>query len=89
MAQLSFSANLSRRIDCPERQIAADSVAALFQQYALEHPAVRDYILDNQGAVRKHVMVVVDDHNLRDRTGLTDALKPHSKVYVYQALSGG
>ena len=89
MASLHFTQNLARHTDCPTAEIPAASVAELFQSYFRSWPAVRDYVLDNQGEVRHHVKVLVDGNNLRDRRKLTDNLRPNSEVYVFQALSGG
>lgn len=89
MASLHFTQNLTRHTHCPTATIAAATVAELFQRYFESWPAVRDYVLDNQGEVRQHVKVLVDGANLRDRRKLTDNLKPDSDVYVFQALSGG
>lgn len=89
MAHLYFTSNLARRIPCPEADIAADSVAQLFEQYFIQWPEVRGYVLDDQGGVRRHVMVLIDGLNLRDRHRLSDMLAPDSEVYVFQALSGG
>jgi sulfur-carrier protein len=89
VARLHFTQNLARHTDCPTAAIAAATVASLFEAYFETWPAVRDYVLDNQGEVRHHVKVLVDGRNLRDRRKLTDHLHPHSEVYVFQALSGG
>lgn len=89
MAYLAFTPNLARQIACPDAEIPAATVAELLNAYFEQRPAVRGYVLDDQGAVRKHVMVLVDGLNLRDRRHLGDALTPQSEVYVFQALSGG
>lgn len=89
MASLHFTQNLTRHTDCPSAQLAATTVAELFERYFESWPAVRDYVLDNQGEVRHHVKVLVDGRNLRDRSKLMDHLNPDSEVYVFQALSGG
>lgn len=89
MAQLAFTPNLSRQVPCPDADILAPTVAQLLDQYFSRHPAVRGYVLDDQGAVRKHIMVLVDGLNLRDRVRLSDTLTPASEVFVFQALSGG
>jgi len=89
MALLSFTPNLRRRIKCPDRHIAAGSVAELLESYFLEWPDVRGYVLDDQSAVRKHIMILVDGLNLRDRRTLSDPLHSDSEVFVFQALSGG
>ena len=89
MASLHFTQNLARHTECPTAAIPADTVAELLKRYFESWPAVRDYVLDNQGEVRHHVKVLVDGRNLRDRRKLTDHLQPNSEVYVFQALSGG
>ena len=89
MAHLSFTPNLARRTRCPDADIAAATIGQLFDQYFLQWPDVRQYILDDQGAVRKHIMVLADGLNIRDRQQLSDALNSESEVFVFQALSGG
>ena len=89
MAQIHFTQNLTRHVDCPSQEFEASTVAELLQRYFDERPDVRGFILDDQGQVRKHVKVIVDGRNLRDRSKLSDALNADSEVYVFQALSGG
>jgi len=89
MVSLYFTPNLARHTDCPPAELAATTVAELFERYFATWPAVRGYVLDDQGAVRHHVKVLVDGRNLRDRLKLTDNIDKNSEVYVFQALSGG
>ena len=49
----------------------------------------RSYVLDDQGELRFHMVIFVNGEQVRDRTGLTDAVPPGGEVYVMQALSGG
>ena len=89
MANIYFTQNLARHTQCPAARLEAGTVAELLESYFATWPAVRDYVLDNQGEVRHHVKVLVDGRNVRDRKKLTDNLNPDSEVYVFQALSGG
>ena len=89
MPQIYFTPNLSRHTECPQTQIAAGTVAELLERYFEHWPDVRGYVLDDQGHVRKHIKVLIDGRNLLDRSGLSDRLGDDSKVYVFQALSGG
>jgi len=89
VAYLYFTPNLARQVECPSGDLEAGTVRELFETYFSQWPAVRGYVLDDQGAVRKHVKIVVDDSQLVDRRALSDAVKPDSKVYVFQLLSGG
>jgi len=50
---------------------------------------VREYVLDEQGHVRKHVAIYVDGRRIADRERLSDAVGSGSEIYVLQALSGG
>ena len=62
-----------------------DALGALFAS----RPALRGYILDDQGALRRHVAIYVNGQPARDRVGLSDPLGPRDEIYVFQALSGG
>ncbi len=46
-------------------------------------------MLDDQGALRRHVAIYVNGRQVRDRTGLSDPLGPDDAIYVLQALTGG
>ena len=47
------------------------------------------YVLDDQGALRKHMTILVDGQRIRDLEHLSDAVGPSSEIWVMQALSGG
>ena len=89
MAKLHFTQNLTRHTDCPSATLAANTVGELLERYFETWPAVRGYVLDDQGEVRHHVKVLVDGRNIFDRRKLSDPLKKDSEVYIFQALSGG
>jgi sulfur-carrier protein len=89
VAALHFTPNLARHTACPSAEIMAATVAELLERYFAQWPAVRGYVLDDQGEVRHHVKILVDGRNLRDRRKLSDDLNDKSEVYVFQALSGG
>jgi hypothetical protein len=46
-------------------------------------------VLDDNGAVRKHMVIFVDGVQIADRAHLSDQVAPAGQVYVMQALSGG
>ena len=53
------------------------------------NPRLRGYIVDERGALRKHMTVFVDGNQILDRAKLSDTVRPDSEIYVMQALSGG
>lgn len=89
MPQISFTSHLSRHLSCETMVVEGDSLREAFEKVFLEQPKLRDYLLDDQRAVRKHVMIFVDSTPIADRVHLSDELKPESKIYIMQALSGG
>ncbi len=61
----------------------------VLESYFSKHAKVKSYVLDDQGALRKHVVVFVGEAQASDPRNLTDPVAPDQEVYVMQALSGG
>ncbi len=89
MPLVVFTSNLQRHVNCPETQVAAGTVRTALAQVFAAQPQARGYVLDEQGHLRKHVVVFVDGQRVRDREQLSDAVRDSSEVYVMQALTGG
>jgi sulfur-carrier protein len=89
MPRVVFTSNLQRHVTCPERDVSGATVAQALEAVFAEAPQVREYVLDEQGHVRKHVAIYVDGQRIADRERLTDAVAAGSEIYVLQALSGG
>jgi len=89
MARVVFTANLQRHVACPECTVAGATLRAALQEVFAGQPQLRDYLLDEQGHLRKHVFIFVDGRRVRDRERLAEPLEESSEVYVMQALTGG
>jgi molybdopterin synthase sulfur carrier subunit len=89
MPRVVFTSNLQRHVACPESEVAGDTVAQALAAVFAQAPQVRDYVLDEQGHVRKHVHIYVDGQRIGDRVRLSDAVTAQSEICVLQALSGG
>lgn len=89
MATVLFTGNLQRHVATPPADVEAGTVGEALARYFDDHPGTRGYVLDDQGKVRKHMLVLVDGRPIRDRVRLSDAIRPDSEVFVFQALSGG
>lgn len=89
MATVSFTPNLERHVECPTQAVEGDSVGAVLGAVFAANPRLRGYVLDDQGALRRHMMVFVDGQQIADRERLSDPVRPTSEIYVMQALSGG
>lgn len=89
MARVAFTQNLRRHVDCPDAEAPGATVRAVLDAVFAANPRLRGYVLDDQGALRKHMSIFVDGKQVDDRAGLTDPVRPESELYVMQALSGG
>ncbi len=65
------------------------SVREALEEAFAGNKRARGYILDDQSALRKHMLIFVDGVRISDRASLSDAVKPDSQIYVMQSLSGG
>lgn len=52
-------------------------------------PGFTDYIIDERGALRRHVKLCINTTIVVDRKALSDKLKEEDTLFVFQALSGG
>ncbi len=84
-----FAKAFRRHVECPVERVDGSTVRAVLDAYFERHPAARSYVLDDAGAVRKHVAVFVGDDLVSDRASLCDAVADDGRVHVFQALSGG
>lgn len=89
MATLSFTANLRRHVEAPAARVGGATVQQALERYFQANPQVRSYVLDDQGALRKHVAIFLNQELIRDRAGLSDPVGENDEIYVVQALSGG
>jgi molybdopterin synthase sulfur carrier subunit len=87
--RVTFTANLRRLVDCPPADVPGATVGEALEAVFARAPQLRSYIVDDQGALRRHVVVFVGGELVRDRVRLTDAVTPGAEIAVMQALSGG
>ncbi len=89
MPHLEFAPALQRHATAPPVSASVESLRSLLAAAFVQQPALRDYVLDDQGCVRKHVAVFINGRLLHDRKGLDVPLAAGDRIYVAQALSGG
>lgn len=89
MAQVRFTSWLRSLV--PDEAIEAEGATvgdALAYVFATR-PQVRGYVLDDRGALRKHVCVFADGARLPREAAMAHPIRHDSTLYVMQALSGG
>ena len=90
MARVKFTPNLVRFFpDLRECEVEATTIAEAIRAVDQRWRGLGDYIVDEQGALRKHVNIFVGDALIRDKQTLSDEVSADTEIYIMQALSGG
>ena len=89
MPIVEFAPALTRHVPCPPQRVDAGTLRGALDGALHAAPALRGYVLDEQGSVRKHVAVFINATMIASRSELDVALQPDDKVMVIQALTGG
>lgn len=89
MPTVTFAPALTRHVACPPQDVQAATVRAALEAAFAAAPALKGYVLDEQGGVRKHVALFVNGDLLQREAALDRGLERGDRVMVIQALTGG
>jgi len=89
MPAVSFTRTLARFLLAPFATVEGATVGDALDAVFASRSTLRGYVLDDQGALRRHVAVYVNGLPVNDRVRLTDPVGPRDEIYVFQALTGG
>lgn len=90
MPRVKFTSHLERffpglKPTAVEGKTVAEVIATLDKRF----PGLADYLIDERGALRKHVNIFIGDTLIDDRDHLQDPVSDDKQVFIFQALSGG
>ena len=89
MPQVVFTQHIQRHVPCPPSTVAGDTVREILDTVFIQTPQAKSYILDDQGILRKHIVIFVKGRPIKDRNDLSDPVAHDEEIYIMQALSGG
>lgn len=90
MPEVTFTRHLRLHFpDLEGMEVAAGTVAEIVAQLEGRYPGIAAYLVDDHGALRKHVNIFINDDLVEDRARLSDRVSGSDRVFVMQALSGG
>lgn len=69
--------------------VAGETVAEVVRNVDALAPGFAFYVAEEDGALRTHVNIFVNNEMVVDRNRLGDRVKDSDTVFVMQALSGG
>lgn len=88
--EIFLARGLREHVDAPESAVVEGAtVAEALSALAGELPQIRKFVLDDQGRLRRHVNVFVNEAMVRDRKRLSDGLADGDRVHILAAVSGG
>ena len=70
VATVQFTESIQRHVQCPAREIAGATLREVLEGYFADNERARGYVLDDQGALRKHMAIFIDGRQVRDRIAL-------------------
>lgn len=90
MATVKFTPHLKRFFpDLEEINVEAKTVADVVKATDARWEGIADYVVNEHGALRKHVNIFVDGELIYDKETLSDKVTSESRIFIMQALSGG
>ena len=90
MPTVKFTSNLKRFYpDLKPLPVTGKTVAEALEEVEQQHSGLKDYIVDENGKLRKHVNIFIGNDMIKDRDALGDVLAEADEMYIMQALSGG
>ncbi len=90
MAKIKFTAALKRFFpDLEELNVSGTTVGEVIKKAESKYPGICNYLLDERGAVRRHMNIFVKGELIEDRKTLKDRLGKDDEILIFQALSGG
>ena len=89
MPTVSFAPQLQRHVPCPTQRVDAATLGDALRAAFAAAPALERYVLDEQGHVRKHVAVFLNNEMIASRSNMALPIAVEDNIMVIQALSGG
>ncbi len=72
-----------------DTEVSDQDLPNLLRSIDGHYPGIRNYIVNERGALRKHVLIFIDGEQINDREKLSDQFTAASEIYIMQSLSGG
>lgn len=85
MATINFRSPLKQRIGASSLEVAGATVAELVKNLETAAPAVKGWVTDEQGRIRRHVNVFVNGEPASE----DDAVAPADRIDIIHAITGG
>lgn len=90
MAKVKFTSALNRFFPTlTELEIGGNTVKETLYNIEQSHPGILNYLVEDNGQLRKHVNIFLKGDLIKDRATLNDVVNEKDELIIFQALSGG
>lgn len=90
MITVRFPPHLRRFVEVPDQfESSKTTLPEMIEELEHAFPGVANYIVHENGQLRQHVNLFLDNRIILDREKLSDDLTDVKEVVIMQALSGG
>ncbi|MEM8524059.1 MAG: MoaD/ThiS family protein [Bacteroidota bacterium] len=90
MPKVNFTTALQRFFpNLKSEKLEGKTVKELLDRLEAKYPTITDYLVNEDGTLRKHINIFVGDKMIKDRRTLSDQVAENEEVLIFQALSGG
>ena len=69
--------------------ISANTVSEAILELDTIYPGLKNYLLEDNGSLRRHVNIYIGNNLINDREKLSDSIREKDEIYILQAMSGG
>jgi len=90
--KIRLYATLRQMAGAPAVEVAAssgDTVGVAISQLVAEHPALRDYMLDDKGGLQDHIQVFLGGRHIRWLDGLDTVIAEGDELFIFPPVGGG
>lgn len=90
MAKIKFTSALKRFFPTlTEVEAEGDTVRDVLDNIEKIYPGISNYLIQDDGTLRKHVNIFIEGNMIENREILSDTVKHGDELLIIQALSGG
>jgi molybdopterin synthase sulfur carrier subunit len=87
--RIVFTSHLGGIVPEGEAEFAGSTIGESLAGAFARWPGLESYVVDDQGRLRKHVVIFLGDRRLAAGSALATPVDEASEIFVLQALSGG
>lgn len=75
--------------DQTEVALQGTTVKAVLTDLVQRYPSIKTHILDQNGGLRRHVNLFVNDANIKDLNGMETSVEEKDRIILLPSISGG